>query len=214
MKYLRKYNENIRLNIENLSIVKFTKISKKDYLDKISKTGIFKKEELYPSSYDDCNYQGEYGKYWGFHASYFGVFHILQSIKYVLPTSNPKLIDVGCGIGNVLYMCDLMGYSCTGIEYNENLKKSKIFDNIIYGDVFNNMEIFKDIDLVYLYQPFYTDELETKFLDKLYKNTKEDVIVIYTHLNEEHIKWKTLHSFCIDNDNDVYTYILIKNKNF
>jgi hypothetical protein len=214
MKHLKSYNENTKSNLyeelKNLHIKKFTKVSKKDYLHTISNIGIFEEGELYPASYDDRNYQGQYGKYWGFHASYFGIFHILQSIKYILPNKNPKLVDVGCGVGNVLSMCDLMGYSCMGIEYNENLKKFQIFINIIYGDVFNNIGVFKNVDLVYLYQPFYTDVLETKFLNDLYNNTKDDVIVVYTHMNEKHKKWETLSSFCIDNDNDVYTNILMK----
>ena len=35
-----------------------------------------------------------------------------------------KLLDIGCGLGNILKLANSIGYESTGIEINENLKKT------------------------------------------------------------------------------------------
>jgi hypothetical protein len=220
MKYLKLFNEsidssNIRNDIKQIKkYLKYTGITENEYQKMIDDTHLFDSGKLFPTDkdkkvlYDD----NDKGKYWGFHASYFGVFNILYTIKSILEKngkSNIKLIDIGCGVGNVVRICNKMGYNSEGIEYQKELSKHHNDIRVKYGDVFDNMDSLKDKDVIYLYQPFYDDNLEAKFLNKLYDIVNEGTVVIYTHLSENPVKWDILKQHDIADD-DIYCYILMK----
>ncbi|MCB1713248.1 MAG: class I SAM-dependent methyltransferase, partial [Candidatus Riesia sp.] len=46
-----------------------------------------------------------------------------------------KLLDIGCGVGNIMKLANHIGYQTTGIEVNKELKKYHNGLNVIYGDI-------------------------------------------------------------------------------
>lgn len=209
--------EKILNDIYNIKrLLKFKKITRNDYYKIIDDSNFFEKNKLYPLLDKD---RVKDKKYWGFHASYFDVFNILYTLLNILKNNGkdkPKLIDIGCGIGNIIQVTNMMGYESFGIELLDNfIEYHNSYNlNVTYGDVFDNMNILRDMDVIYLYQPFYNDDLEIKFLNKLFHNTKDDVVVVYTHLNEEHPKWDILYNTELSDSNSIYSYILMKNKKY
>ena len=53
--------------------------------------------------------------------------------------------------------------------------------DVAYGDCLKiDLSILNDVDVVYLYRPIYDDALASKLIEKIYSNTKDDVIIVYT----------------------------------
>lgn len=116
-------------------------------------------------------------------SSFFSLI-LLSTIKNIKNTENKKLklCDIGCGVGNVVYFANKIGYDAVGIEIQENLKSlhEKIGINIIYGDFFEiDLSFLKEMDIIYLYRPIHDYSLNNKLMTLIYENTKEDVIIIY-----------------------------------
>lgn len=173
---------------------KFNSISNQEYQDILNKSDVFEKDKLYPKSEDDRTQN--IGKYWGFHASDYGVFGVINSIYKILKKNGikkPKIIDIGCGIGNIVRVSNMIGLDSYGIEINKDLKKFHTGIKVEYGNIFSKLDLLKDKDIIYLYQPFRDENMEIKFMNKIYNHTKEDVVVIYNHYNLEHQKWSLVN---------------------
>lgn len=225
MRYLRKFNENInnvrehiRTKIQKIrKYLKYDGIDEKGYQKIIDDSNLFLEGELCPLDREKIWLTDDNGdfKYWGFNATYFGIFDVLYTIKTILEESGKNsitLVDIGCGIGNIIRVCNKMGYKSEGIEFQDDLNICHDGLKVKYGDVFNNMELLKNKDVIYLYQPFMDDKLESIFLDKLYDTVNDDTIVIYLHLTKRHKKWEVLKSDKLVKKGymDVYYKILMK----
>ena len=91
-----------------------------------------------------------------------------------------KLLDIGCGFGNILRLSNYIGYESTGIEINEKLSKYHKGLNVIYGDILNmNLNFIKEFDIIYLYRPIEPLDKCDKLFDLLYDNMKDSCKIIY-----------------------------------
>jgi SAM-dependent methyltransferase len=116
-------------------------------------------------------------------------YEYLKLVKYLFDfNSNYKFYDLGCGIGSLLYFVKKIGYKNTvGVEYQEELVKihKKLNLDVIYGDLLKmDLSFLKDADIIYLYKPIYDDSLANKLIDKILKNTKDSVVIIYCDPDE------------------------------
>jgi SAM-dependent methyltransferase len=189
MKFL-KYFE----SIANRDIIKkLKKFNEKEISLPFSEnyyTKLFHK--LAPDLFDEDGYfiQSEYedgflyknGKYCREVKSPYECFNILSHIQ-MIKNKKLKLCDIGCGIGTICYLSEKIGYKSFGIELNKKMKpihKSLNID-VVYGDCLKiDLSILNDVDVIYLYRPIYDDILASKLIDRIYENTKDDVIIVYT----------------------------------
>jgi SAM-dependent methyltransferase len=116
-------------------------------------------------------------------------YDYLKLVKYLFDyNNNLKFYDLGCGIGSLLYFAKKIGYrDPVGVEYQKDLKEihEKLNLDVIYGDLLKiDLSFLKDADIVYLYKPIYNDSLANKLIDKILKNTKDGVIIIYCDPDE------------------------------
>jgi hypothetical protein len=212
MKYIKDRNQFFKLfesisgDISNLPTdtwdFKFNTIGNDEYQDIINKSDVFEKDKLYPKLDDDKTQNS--GKYWGFHASDYGVFGVINSIYKILKKNGikkPKIIDIGCGVGNIVRVSNMIGLDSYGIEINKDLKKFHTDIKVEYGNIFSKLNLLQDKDIIYLYQPFRDDSIEKKFMKMIYDYTKEDVVVIYNHFNFDHHKWRLVN--VIDGHNSI-----------
>ena len=190
IKFFKKYFE----SIVNLDFVeKLKKKKKKEILLPFSEnyyTKLFHK--LTPDLFDEAGYliQSEYedgflyknGKYCREVKSPYDCFKTLSHIQ-IIKNKKLKLCDIGCGIGTICYLSEKIGYESFGIELNKKMKPIHQYLNIdvVYGDCLKiDLSILNDVDVVYLYRPIYDDALASKLIEKIYSNTKDDVIIVYT----------------------------------
>lgn len=107
-----------------------------------------------------------------------------------------KLLDIGCGLGNILKLGNEIGYQSTGIEINESLKKYHEGLNVIYGDVLNiDLKFIKDFDVIYLYRPLGPLNKCNKLFEKLYKNCKDNCKIIYVYSSQLELGLKRKFNF-------------------
>lgn len=93
-----------------------------------------------------------------------------------------KLLDIGCGLGNILKMGNEIGYQSTGIEINEELKKYHNDLNVIYGDVLKmDLRFIREFDIIYLYRPIGSLDKCDDLFQKIYDNCKDSCIIIYLY---------------------------------
>lgn len=92
-----------------------------------------------------------------------------------------KLLDIGCGIGNILKLGNAIGYESTGIEINRGLEKFHRGLNVIYGDILimPNYNFFKQFDVIYLYRPIEPLNKCDRLFEILYQYCKPTVVIIY-----------------------------------
>lgn len=122
------------------------------------------------------------GKYHEEVPSPYKTFNTVKFIKdNFFNNSNPKLCDLGCGIGSVLEFSKKIGYDVSGVEYKRDFIEihDELKLNVKYGDFFKmDLTFLQNID-VYLYRPISDTALADKLLDIIYKNTKDDIIIVY-----------------------------------
>lgn len=180
-----------------ISIYKNMKIDKikKDLLEIISSNNI-NKNEIMPFSMEDYHnffienfpelyFVDKYNKiFFRGHAiidngwnsipsNYFSMI-ILKVIKDSID-EKLTLCDMGCGIGNVVFFSEKIGYKSMGIEmqqvYNEHYKKYNI--NVINDNLLNiDYSFLKDIDVVYIYRPIINKDIMQEVINKIYDNMK------------------------------------------
>jgi len=124
------------------------------------------------------------GKYLNFIPSQEEHLNILKTIKDMpyFKDKSPLLCDIGCGLGTVLYAANKLGYKTIGVDINENLKKfhDRISLNVKYGDILDiNLDFLKDVDVIYLYKPINDSDLNKKLLERIFNNTKKEIIIIF-----------------------------------
>jgi len=130
--------------------------------------------------------------------SLFPRLYVLNAIKQaVFGDTKSKLCDIGCGIGTTVYFAEKMGFDAIGVEKQTILKKfhDKLNIKVIYGDFFNmDFSFLKDMDVIYLFRPIKDEKISDKLLNKIYRNTKKDVIIYYnlSHLRIDNALLKKL----------------------
>jgi len=102
------------------------------------------------------------------------------------PATMPRLLDVGCGIGNVLLIAEQFGFEVYGIEKDEYPFRvaAKLIgeERITQADIWA-YEGYGEYEVVYYYRPFSGREQQLRF-EKLIENTmKTGGILIANHKN-------------------------------
>jgi len=193
MKHLKRFNESIKYNI--IDYIKSFDINKvklpfsnKEYESFI--------HNLSPQTHDEEGrlIDSEYYNGFLYNSEKYcrevtSNYEYLKLVKYLFDfNNNYKFYDLGCGIGSLLYFVKKIGYkNPIGVEYQEELKDThkKLNLDVIYGDLLKiDLSFLKDGDIIYLYKPIYDDSLANKLIDKILKNTKDDVIIIYCDPDE------------------------------
>lgn len=112
-----------------------------------------------------------------------------------------NFLDIGCGLGNVVFIADKIGYNSTGIEINKKNSSilSKLDSNIkiIYDDIYKRTDILKNMDVIYLYRPMWK-------IDKLFKiiieECKVGTTIIFNYGEFSKISLNLLRCFDISDE--------------
>lgn len=100
---------------------------------------------------------------------------INQLYKYYF--KGAKFLDLGCGIGNVLFYAQNIGYDVTGVEFNADYEIYLKPYKYIIQDIRNIQPNFlKQFDVIYTYKPLKDDF--SKFVDFLNCHKKKEAILI------------------------------------
>jgi SAM-dependent methyltransferase len=97
----------------------------------------------------------------------------------------PRFLDCGCGIGNLLVVASVAGFTSYGIEYDyQNVQRARkltqnenVGERIIHGDIryFDGYNFF---DVIYFFQPMYERESMKEFTKKLAEDMRVGAFVI------------------------------------
>lgn len=93
-----------------------------------------------------------------------------------------KMCDMGCGNGLVTLYSQKLGLDAIGIEGQKRLEKihKELGIKVYYGDFFKmGLSVLQDRDIIYLYQPVRSTKSSIELLDRIYNNTKDDVVILY-----------------------------------
>lgn len=96
---------------------------------------------------------------------------LLRSQKKMRP--GVTFMDVGCGIGNVLLMAELMDFTVYGIEKDEypyKIAKKLLSEACVAQDDIWQFDRFADFDVIYYFRPFAEKKLQLRF-EKLIEDT-------------------------------------------
>ncbi len=91
-----------------------------------------------------------------------------------------SFIDVGCGIGNVLLMAELMDFKVYGIEKDEypyKIAEKLLGDSVAQDDIWE-FERFGDFDVIYYFRPFAEKNMQLKFEHMIEDRLKPGGILI------------------------------------
>lgn len=99
----------------------------------------------------------------------------------------PKFLDIGCGVGEKIYLASLFGLNTFGLELRKELitdgrKLLKSMSDDFYDDHFipgNALTFdYKDFDILYFYCPLADEALQIKLELRIAKTAKPGAIVI------------------------------------
>lgn len=77
-----------------------------------------------------------------------------------------RFIDIGCGIGNVMLMAELLDFAVYGIEKDEvpfQVAVKLLGEELVAQDDIWEFERFGDFDVIYYFRPFSDQGLQTRF---------------------------------------------------
>ena len=105
--------------------------------------------------------------------------------KFYKLNNNATLLDVGSGLGNIVKLGNAIGFKSSGIEINTELKPWNEGLNITWGNFFEQGELMRDKDIIYMYRPLVKEKDMDKLLRHVLANTKDSVLIYIksTHLN-------------------------------
>jgi SAM-dependent methyltransferase len=110
----------------------------------------------------------------------FSVLKFMAKLRFIqrICGAGSRFLDVGCGLGNKVWLAQTIGFDAYGIEINQNyadiagecVGKNRIFchDGITFPD-------YDQYDVIYFYNPMPSDELETAIIT----NAKKDAIIYH-----------------------------------
>lgn len=108
----------------------------------------------------------QYGSWWVYNSYY--PFHLPDTIKLLKfakarYTEQPTLLDVGCGIGNICYIAEKLGFKTQGVELSHTLieKAKELSPNteFIEEDIFKYTR-YDEADVIWIFNPCGGYELE------------------------------------------------------
>jgi len=92
-----------------------------------------------------------------------------------------SFIDIGCGIGNVMLMAELMDFSVYGIEKDQvpfEIAAKLLGDELVAQDDIWDFRRFNEFDLIYYFRPFSDKKLQTRFEKLVEDELKPGAILI------------------------------------
>lgn len=92
-----------------------------------------------------------------------------------------NFLDLGCGIGNMLILANILGYKSIGVEYNEELVKiaRRIYSSHIIQYNILNIENFLEYDVIYMYRPIDDEKVLKKLMQKIITKAKIGTYFIF-----------------------------------
>lgn len=119
------------------------------------------------------NNEGQYGYY--FNA--YGLFSLIRACRNYKIES---LIEIGSGLGIIGQILKQLNIEYKGIEIEEDLVKCTCDRNPILGDIFNQTALFyKGATAIYMWECFYSDELNKKFYYHIKENLPLGYMIFY-----------------------------------
>lgn len=102
----------------------------------------------------------------------------------------PRILDVGCGIGNVLLIAEQFGFEVHGIEkddYSFRIAAKLIGEErIAQADIWS-YEGYGDYEVVYYYRPFSGRDQQLRFEKLIEEKMQTGAILIANHKNSDAI---------------------------
>ena len=92
-----------------------------------------------------------------------------------------SFIDVGCGIGNVMLMAELMDFDVYGIEKDEypyTIAKKLMGEKCVAQDDIWEFDRFDQFDVIYYFRPFAEKSMQLKFEQLMEEKLKPGGILI------------------------------------
>lgn len=99
----------------------------------------------------------------------------------LVTSKNPTFIDVGCGIGNVMLMAELMDFQVYGIEKDEypfKIARKLMGKETVAQDDIWQFDRFDQFDVIYYFRPFAEKKLQYKFEKLMEDSLKPGGILI------------------------------------
>jgi 2-polyprenyl-3-methyl-5-hydroxy-6-metoxy-1,4-benzoquinol methylase len=96
-------------------------------------------------------------------------------------TPGTSFIDVGCGIGNVMLMAELMDFSVYGIEKDEypyKIAEKLMGKECVAQDDIWEFDRFGDFDVIYYFRPFAEKMVQIAFEHMIEEKLKTGGILI------------------------------------
>jgi len=108
----------------------------------------------------------------------------------ILPEKQPRFLDIGCGIGNVLLIAEQFGFNVYGIEKDHypcsvarrliGEEKIEQYDIWTYGGL-------AEFEVLYYFRPFSGREQQLRFEKLVEDSMKKGAILIANHKNSDAI---------------------------
>ncbi|PIE59986.1 MAG: SAM-dependent methyltransferase [Desulfobulbus propionicus] len=92
-----------------------------------------------------------------------------------------SFIDIGCGIGNILLLAEMMEFSVYGIEKDKaslSIARSLVGDGCVSQEDIWEFNQLGAYDVVYYFRPFCTEEMQVKFEHLIEEQLKQGGILI------------------------------------
>ncbi|MEN8140834.1 MAG: class I SAM-dependent methyltransferase [Thermodesulfobacteriota bacterium] len=77
-----------------------------------------------------------------------------------------SFLDIGCGIGNVMLLAELLDFSVHGIEKDQvpfQIAQKLLGEELVAQDDIWDFSSYHDFDLIYYFRPFSDGELQRRF---------------------------------------------------
>jgi len=118
-----------------------------------------------------------------------------------------KFLDIGCGIGNVVRVAQIIGFDGYGLEYNKKIRdvaKDFIGERHTFRGDMTTFKNYHKYDVLYYYQPIANSEAMDKFARGLMKAVKCGAYIVanggtwglYNSKEFESIKLRPICSRC------------------
>ena len=92
-----------------------------------------------------------------------------------------KFMDIGCGIGNVMLMAELMDFMVYGIEKDEvpcQIAQQLLGEDLVAQADIWDFKRFNEFDIIYYFRPFSDKKLQTRFEKLIEEELKPGGILI------------------------------------
>lgn len=92
-----------------------------------------------------------------------------------------KFIDIGCGIGNILLLAEMMDFEVFGIEKDTaslSIARELVGDDCVRQEDIWSFEAIREYDVVYYFRPFSEKSRQLKFEQHIEDSIKPGAILI------------------------------------